>query len=151
MKSEHELQHRMKMQIGNTFVNVSLQEVVAHFLLLLWKKKKGFLGQESDKRYNFQRQRTHLGITWAPIYTMARLEVWLISLTHFNNGDGDLAKFSRLGAVPIPTRQAAPCCTRLWLQRCPRRRCPREVWQILPLRDCGKKERGSGRKGIIWL
>lgn len=40
MKSEHELQHRMKTQIGNTFVNVSLQEVVAHFLLLLRKKKK---------------------------------------------------------------------------------------------------------------
>lgn len=40
MKSERELQHRMKMQIGNTFVNVSLQELVAHFLLPLWKKKK---------------------------------------------------------------------------------------------------------------
>lgn len=60
MKSEHELQHGMKMQIGNTFVNVSLHELVAHFLLLLWKEeeeKNSFLGQESDRRHNFQRHR----------------------------------------------------------------------------------------------
>lgn len=54
MKSERELQDAMKMQIGNTFVNVSLQELP---IFCCHYGKKKFLGQESDKRCNFQRHR----------------------------------------------------------------------------------------------